>query len=531
MFRREKKNPNQADQANQANQAKIFALVGTLGSGKTSSILPLVQALQARDVRPEAIAVIMIDTAGVGMMYSEISRRVRLEVLPNGCFTCGDPKEVRDRVVTLERAGIRHIILEGFGVISGDEIAAALAQLGRPCDIIACLDGRQYYRNCCLGLRALIRSHVAVATLGVLVTKTTSPSKNLVALLEKCGGGRRWSASAAASFPEAWQGDLWRRRPLPRFAAVAVEEMRQSGASIGVHGWPDIAFRLRAGVTIPALKKAFGSDIVLGALSLKGVVAGTEFRAVPGARTWEEKASTAESNVVVVYLRPGTSERTIAPHYGLFEERLSRSYELIRSGAGDPKAVAGFLQRFVSGSQEKEPAVSGVGQNKLSLVTHPEAWQLAKELARRKAFQQEWFLPVMKCFIQYWVRCQRLLVEREGDFDTEFLATHRRELGVSLAWWAHCFAVDLPEPDLRAVYSAKPAYLVARGIVALEALRSDDFWRYWQALEYLRALGFGLDYLMEEEKAVVEVARQCVFRLARSPEEAQVWRRWFTENQ
>lgn len=510
--------------------AKIYALAGTLGSGKTSSIIPLIEALKAQGVEPANIAVVMIDTAGVGEMYSEINSCVRLEVLPNGCFTCGDPDVVRKRIGILEKAGVRHIILEGFGVISGDEIVATLAQLERPCDIIACLDGRQFERNCELGLEALIGSHVAVATMGVLVTKIAVPSQKMIAFLKRCGNDQRWSTSAAPSFPEVWQRDLLRRRPVPRFAAVVVDVLRHSDAAVGVHGWPDIAFRLCSGVTIEDLQASFTECVASGAVSLKGVVHGIEFRAVPGADIWDCKISQAQSNVVVLYLKPGTPESLIVPCYTLFDERLPRSYEVVRSGKGDPAVVADFLRRFVEENVSQVPIVSSVSKNKLALVTHPEGWQLMKELARRTSQVDEWFLPVMQVFIQYWLRCGQVLVEKESDFEAYFLATHQRELGVSLAWWVHRFGVSLSRELLAEVYRANPAYLVARGILALEALRTDDFWRFWQALEYLRALSFGLDYLTEAEKQEVDSARERVYSLASTPEEVWVWQEWMDKN-
>jgi G3E family GTPase len=510
--------------------AKIIALAGTFGSGKSSTIAHLLQALELCGVMRDHVGVIMIDVGGVGEIYSTLSSQVRFEVLPNGCFTCGDPAVVRETIQCLEESGIRYVIFEGFGVISGDELAMALGQLKRPFDIIACIDGRQFAANVALGLGDLIQTHARVATVGVLVTKIDKvPQGTLESFLATHCGDVPWVASATPGFPKLWHERLLQRRPPTRFAATTALTMQASAS--GVHGWSTGAFLLHEGVTLEHVKTALALAVTDGRVRVKGVIAGQYFSAGLGQSDWDQVAQDGPDGICVVYLSPGTLESALGRFLSdLVSEKVERSYAVIRFAQGDSVEVTARLEDFVGQHGGAEPMVAELGAH-VSLVTHPEDWQLMKELARRTATTKQWFFPVMQIFLQYWVRCGMWLASNTDRVETVALATYQRELGVSLAWWATHFREQLPDTLLEEIGQTKPALLVALGTEALGSLRVDDnFWRYWQALEYLRALTFGREHLSAEEEVVVVAAIERVFSLAPSPEEATIWRKWLADN-
>lgn len=510
--------------------AKIIALTGTFGSGKSATIAPLLRALEESGLEAKHIGIIMIDVAGVGEVYSTLSSQVRFEVLPNGCFTCGDPMVVREAVERLEGEGVRYVIFEGFGVISGDELAMALGQLKRSYDIIACIDGRQFEVNAALGLGDLIQTHVSVATVGVLVTKTNEVQEGELGLfLNRFCRHVPWVASAIPCFPKQWRQEVLRHRPPPRFVATTALIMQASAS--GVHGWSTGAFLLRQGVTLEQVKIALALAVTEGRVRVKGVIAGRYFSAGLGQSDWDQVAQDGPDGICVVYLSPGTTESALG-HFltVLVLEKVERSYAVIRFAQGDSAVVAARLKDFIERHGETEPMVEQLGAH-VSMVTHPEDWQLAKELARRTVSTKQWFFPVMQTLLQYWVRCALWLATNATRVEASTRATYQRELGVSLAWWATHFREQLPDTLLQEIGRTKPALLVAWGTGALGSLRADDnFWRYWQALEYLRALTFGREHLSAEEEVVVAAAIERVFSLAPSTEEATIWRKWLIDN-
>jgi hypothetical protein len=145
------------------------------------------------------------------------------------------------------------------------------------------------------------------------------------------------------------------------------------------------------------------------------------------------------------------------------------------------------------------PYVTGDGV----LVTHPTSLQNLKEGARREGVRSSCLVPAITICLEYWLQAVSLLQESRVVESSRTKAL--RELGVSLAWWAtESYDQPLALELLKRVGEAKPAVLIAQGLLTLDSLRQNLWWWYWQVKEFKRALAFPGDFTPEEQALIVQ---------------------------
>lgn len=505
-----------------ADAAVICALAGTFAAGKTAAILPLIEALEAQGVAINTIAVIMIDAAGIDELYHTIAARVRLEIMPNGCFTCGDPDLLRQRIKVLEKGGFRHIIFEGFGgVVTGDELASALRLLGRRAHILALVDGQQYGRNEQLGIISLILSHITAATLGVIVTKVPVVPAVIEALVGKHKPSVPMVAARAPMFPEAWAKSLM-EPPMPSLFTASVTALPLAGQA-GVHGWQVMSFRLKPGTSVEELTKALGETVREGKLRVKGVAGNSAFSAAPLQEEWDRAtADGGASDYCVIYCQSDADTKLPADFWRLVSAPVLRGYEQLRSSSGDPEVVAEMLAEFCRPEGELQLMVSvSPGGHKI-LTTHPESGQVIIGFSRRSEHKAAWFAAVIEVHLAYWCKCAEWLEGNGDKLQVGARALHERELGVSLAWWVREFGEVIDEELRKRVYACEPSRLTEQGLAAKTTLGAgDDFWRMWWAIEFFVALCCCRE---GPTPAMVDKATDRVVALVATPEEREALR-------
>jgi len=497
---------------------RIISLVGTYGAGKTTVGLALAESLSRAGFERRQVAYVVNEAGGVTIFSTPYAQ---VETLPNGCFTCQDDADLLAALARYEKAGVAVVILEGFGLVSGDEVEAFLSRTPYSYQLVAVLDAENLATNLLGYGESMIASHLLCAC-GVVVTKVSAvggdSQSNMLKVLCDRYANTVPRYETLRGKPE-WPHDLLARvlAPRVRFSSLVshlcgpecthhhASETHHVAESTLVHGWRTIMVPLRATVTIRCIKRLFTPLVERGVVRVKGVVEGQSFNVAPFATNWQ-LASSSDSSYLIVYTDESKCQLTTVPGLADICESVPvvpMSYQLLRIDTSRDETVV-EIKRLQEQLDILPVQVSPQG----ALVTHPEVpLQLLKEMARRPAVKSTWFVPVITSCLRYWVRAARYWRENTQHFTASHFAVHGRELGVSLAWWVTEYEHELDPALVAAVRALKPAVMVAEGLVSLATLRSDTFWRYWQVQEYERALNFG-GVLSSDDLATIRRARE-----------------------
>ncbi|MEN0067438.1 MAG: GTP-binding protein [Myxococcota bacterium] len=516
---------------------KIIALVGPFGAGKSTVAMNLAAWLAKQGQAPDQMAIVVNEAGGSTEITTPHSK---VFSLPNGCFTCQDEAVLQQALQELAENGTQVVLMEGFGIVSGDETKAFLRKVPYPHLIVGILDVANWSQNL-VNYGELLPTHLRVADV-IVATKQSEDvlPADIQAFLED----HHVHATVTRGPIDAFPATLW-----PAMA-VALEAQHSPHEPSGhhnhdhhdhdhqhddddhhhdhdhdhhhhhhnTHDWQPQVLDLTSQATLVRLKSVAQDLVSAGKLRLKGRLKGNSFNVAPGATNWQTKTATEPGDLVICYLAPDTEWPTEL--LGLVNSRpeASRSHQLLRVDT-NVEATVSALQKGIETVRSWEPRIGGLAASGKQLVTHPEQLQIWKEMARRPSVKADWFAPTMEACLEYWVKCAGWVIENASSVDPGHLPTHQRELGVSLAWWTIEFADQLPEELVERVIAVQPAALVEAGLRDVAALRSDGFWRYWQGLELLRALRFRLRSYEDSARQGILSAAQRVIEMAQTGEE------------
>jgi hypothetical protein len=198
-----------------------------------------------------------------------------------------------------------------------------------------------------------------------------------------------------------------------------------------------------------------------------------------------------------------------------------KSYELTRRDVVPREETIAEIELLISALPTAPIVVStplGV-----SMKTHPEELQILKEIARRPSVIKEWFAKALTPCMWYWVASMEYLIANEPAIVASEVATNKREIGVSLAWWADRFATEFPVALMDKVRMLPIARIAAEGARSLTSLNSDPDRAYWQCEELVRAICFEADKNLD--RGVLVDALSHGASLAQSDKERVVWER------
>lgn len=487
---------------------RVFSVVGPFGVGKTTLVLRFVAALHAQGYDTNTKVAFVLNDEGQQVDGQLAGEWARVVALTNGCFTCNDVGELRGQLKTLQEVGIAWVFLEGFGITAGNETLELLKSTSYQYHILALLSERHLAQDQ-LRYANVLMSHVQVATLGVAVTKTMEADVVGEEVLDFVGTTR----PGALTFPLAEAGelpthliDLIRSKERVRSLFRPVGACQVCGEDSGghhdhhhdhghegVHGATPYSFALLPEVTLTQVRESFAG---LGFIwRVKGAVEGRLFNEVHG--EWCQTTDDNRRYVTFYTSRPITPEVDLPLLMSLVVQNQSETisvpgYQQLRAEAGTREATVAEIERLLANSPE-EPILAPADGG-LSLVTHPEGLQLAKEMSRRESVKEEWFLIVLKACMRYWLKSVQVLHTRRNELRQRDIAINERELGVSLAWWVNRFGQQFGPEIVEATKQARPGQLVARGIMSLRSLNTDPERAYWQCEEYVEALRYGLEH-------------------------------------
>lgn len=510
----------------------VVALAGAFGSGKTTLLLALLEAVVTREMNPHEIAVILNEEGGISECTP--GHDIAREILANGCATCGDEREVPNAIEVLrqQKAGLGHelklVFYEGFGSVSGAETARTFRNAGYPLHTIGILNGENH-EAMLADYSHLLASHVAEATLAIVVTKlrrsrVPAPITDFIAKqwVGKVNVAVIPSKIGAPVIPDDFVARLL-ARPFTIAACghgcgagcthdhhhshhhhhhghVDVSEHRE------VHGAFPYAFRLKLGVTAEQVQAYFDDLVRQGLARAKGATETESFNVTFYGR-WQVKPVSCSDNpqTLIVYFGRGAVvspkelyERLVDSPIGNKEVGEEwHGYEMQRHSDLPVAKLIERNQQLRAEVAELRPYVTSDGV----LVTHPTSLQNLKEGARREGVKSSCMAPAITTCLEYWLQAVPLL--QEPTLTTPSREKAWCELGVSIAWWAtERYEEPLPAELLKQVREAKPAVLIAHGLLSLDSLRQNLWWRFWQVKEFERALTFSGDFMKEEQELI-----------------------------
>lgn len=493
-------------------QPRLFAAVGPFGAGKTTLTINTIRSLVASGkVQKERIAYIINDEG----MEVDGNLGLEAEVRPmvNGCFTCTDEADMRRTIDELAESNMEWIFIEGFGITAGSEIKIFLESLTNEFKVFCVVDVLHFEQNL-VSYGDLVANQIHSATGGIGLTKfpcdvTSIDDPRLESVVDYVAqhntGQRVYMIPRGGSIPlEALLQDETRPTHGEHDHHEHVHNERCGHShhdhahhehhhhDQGVHGVVPYYFQLRTN----------GKDMykdILTALAgkehlitrAKGACDGKLFNMVQG--TWEQTEDDPRSFLTFYASRPLSLAQDIPVLLSIIvpsdESRyVGESYQLIRRESGTREEVVAAVERLLA-EMPHEPIILPAGHY-VRLVTHPEhPLQEVKELSRRPSVIHEWFPKVLAQCMRYWIDSVGALRLYEPRIMPRELATNKRELAVSIAWWVDRFPTELDEFRLEAE-TLNISDMCAEGVLPLTALNSDLERRHWQQRELFLALVF-----------------------------------------
>ena len=513
---------------------RIIALVGPFGAGKSTIGMNLAAYLASAGYTAGQVAIVVNEAGG----STEITTpHAAVYTLPNGCFTCQDEAVLQTSLDELAKQETQIVIMEGFGIVSGEETQAFLNKAHHPYAIIGVLDLANWKRNL-VNYSELLPTHLTVAD-AIIATKHSATT--LPTYVQEFLGQHQVHNPVFLGRAEEFPAQIWStiETALQREHSHTAVEHGHSHPHQHAHhghdhdhhdhdhhhhdhdhghGWQTVVLGLVTATSLSALQTATQETISAGKMRLKGRLGGFAFNVAPGASNWQLAASEEPGDLVICYLADDTDWPTPLLSLVASPPEPARAHQLLRVDT-DRSATVAALDEGIVTIRSWTPRTVPVPSGGVQVVTHPEELQLWKEMARRPGVKADRFAPVMIACLEYWAKCAEWLEVHQAEVNEAHLPTHQRELGVSLAWWTIELEEHLPASLLQRIHKTQPAALVAAGLREVSSLRADSFWRYWQGLEYVRALRFEYDQLSQSNQAVVQNEAERVIAMAQTADE------------
>lgn len=534
---------------------QIFAAVGSLGAGKTTFVLNVIQALESRGFPTKDKVAYVVNDEGV-LIDGELARqRAEVVAMTNGCFTCSDTADLRATLERLEKSGITWVFLEGYGITAGNETRDFLESCPYPFHIL-CLLSLKHHSLDLIRYADVIKSQVRAATVAVGVTKYQHKGNNLLDL-DTSDGLLEFVAKensgipvvlipGSADLPEIVLSPF--KAKVKRKIELSVSRVHHHGhehhAGCGcghhhhhhhdhshdrhhVHNMHTYSFELRDGVSLDNIKKVFmGRDFLL---RVKGAVEGRLFNEVHG--DWRVSVKDKRQFVTFYASREVEIESELPELQALIlpkkeEGDVEPGYKQLRHDVADRESTVAEIQKLLA-KMPTDPVIIPSGDH-IRLLTHPETLQTLKDgIARRPSVRDEWFPKVLKRCMEYWVKCAAVINSRSGDILPGDIGKNRRELGVSMVWWVNRYGDSFGPELVSEVERLRPGAMVAEGIIAMTSLNSDPERAKWEYSELSEAFDYGIAHGDDPYK-IHEASRRCMMLArANTPEVEKAWRERF----
>lgn len=513
----------------------ILGFVSPPGSGKTTLARHTFQA----GILPGSWKYIINDDGSSDTIDGALLRDLA-EVLPmaNGCFTCSDEGELRRLILQFKEQGeTAGIILEGFGFVSGTETLEFLRSCGIDFRIVALLDVRSFDQNRKV-FGDIMRSQLQAATAGVGLTKFPEGISEIedprlasvmeyleenapglpVFLLPNGAGLPDWILECGHAHTES----CGHNHDHDHCDHGHNHDHDHHHAHEKRHGAIPYHCRLIPGTTYEQVRGIFREAEKLNITRVKGAVQGYQFQATFD--HWEKTIPDDRSFLTFYALEPLDIHDLPGLSQIAFLEtrdpvRMSTK-AILRSAHVPIEETRGTVRELY------ELFPTSVIVNRFDrLITHPEILQLLKEVTRRPEVKDEMFGPAIARCAEYWIEAGRVLWRRHDQWNLSDLANNKRELGISLTWWAMKNRDDL-DGLMTEVIEVLPALMVAQGYSMLATPFSDDEKGWWQAEEFWEATKFAQEFDRQSLPLLFEAAKHCVALYKEKYPDSRATQRW-----
>ena len=514
---------------------KILAIVGPLGSGKTTFILNTLKALQSHGFDTKKQCAYIINDTGEFLDGEIASERTQVIAMTNGCFTCSDIAHLEEKLKDLKQQKVSYVFLEGFGITPGNEIKSFL--LSQHCNFeIVCLLSSKHFELDLVKHSDTLRSHVASATICVGITKCSiSLDDNETGLMDFVGinnpGIRLLKVrnepkiiGPVTSFFNNFSIETYpQKAKCTHSHSCSCNHPESEPHHNHHHDNGDVhqkhlySYALRGDTTLEQIKSIFTGGKFIRA---KGAVDGRHFDMIHG--DWEVSHEDSRKYLTFYTETPLTTKEAKAVSQIVLDTDSSidpRGYAQLRNEAGISRqktveAIRSLLLEF-----PQDPLVFYTDKG-IRLATHPESLQLPKEISRRPSVVEEWFPEVLKYCMEYWIKCARILIQKEDRIEEEDLGTNLREIAISIAWWINRYSFE--DTIVKDVASMSLGRMAVKGSLLLKRLNSDPERAYWQCLELVEVFKYGSEKENLSEEEIIPAIKHCL-SLAHTKELRDLW--------
>ncbi|HVY68146.1 MAG TPA: GTP-binding protein [Patescibacteria group bacterium] len=435
---------------------KVLAILGTLGSGKTTLINRL---LAGSLVRQQRTLVVVNDVGAVNVDAERIKTVGEIRPLTAGCIGCSDLPAFRQVLAEAQEGQAAElVIIEPTGIADGREIRQAVSEAELQPVCVALLDIKHFGRNRALNT---LPGQLAAADeiwLSWLPAGETVVADEALAYAGSCAPGIlvRPIPSDAAALDDAalrlFTASGGRAFPCPGHHHDHHHEHN--------HGVVPYTFPLRGDCRFDDLVVALApyADCLLRA---KGVVAGRNFDLVQGdLALGESSGKEAFGNFIASRPIPDSAFTAIIRDEPAADGRSKK--ERMRSFGG--ASLQDTLQAIAWQLEQYPPVLTPLGQVRADCEA-----DVAYQLAKRPGVPADVWRQALGRYLKWRLAAAALLEPQREDQSYQ-----RRRLGAVLAWHAQTYGGDLPAELMEEIIVLKPAHLCLQGLAAAESFGFND---------------------------------------------------------
>ncbi|MFO0971445.1 MAG: GTP-binding protein [Candidatus Saccharimonadales bacterium] len=481
-------------------ETQAFAMLGPLGSGKTTTLNNMLNVLHPEEV--EQTRIVVNDVGEANIDYRRLigggGQDADIRALTAGCIGCSDVSQFREIVEAAKEDGVRFLLIEPTGIAPGNEIAEVVEAAGLPFSALTLVDVKHFAVHQLYDVmpsQLLVASHVGLTHVGHLDGNIWEDDgmQEVLAFIGQHAPGVQIDVMQAGTvdrdFVELQLGiKTGVRRRLGRIAVGhSCDADCQHNHQEHHHGGNIHAFSFTTDAKHPeelieALSAFPGSHLVRA----KGVVGGYRFDLVGDDMTVQEIDDLNEPVVNLIYVGE-------APDFS-GEERLSPLHA--HQETSGKKAVVGSVRKLSSAQRETliTDHLAYYPQNVINvaggLVVDCEA-DNAYEIAFWRE-SDDLSLGVKKLAMDAYVAhrlraLHHLTYHKDPDWKEADVAYYKRRLGASLGWNYYHLSDYMREEDRAVIGAAQPARLLLEGFMQLEVLAFDEG-RAEEKPEFIRAV-------------------------------------------
>lgn len=444
---------------------KVLAVLGTLGSGKTTLINQILPCFKG-----SRVLVVVNDIGTVNIDAGRIRHVGEVKALTAGCIGCSDlpafTRIIAEAIAENENSGnIDLLIIEPTGIADGREIKSAVENCDLACRCLTLMDAKHFARNRALGT---LPTQLAVAD-AVLITWIPNPVDE-----ELLASAMEYIAEHASGTLVEQSITLADADGLGALVSGILSD-KPRGVSCGSvchclhghehghnqghdHGVYPYRVMPKPGCTFEDLVLAI-APFRNNLLRAKGVVAGKAFDFVQGDLILgKPSAENPHANFIAASPLSGTAFRNIeisaVPDVRTKKERM-------RSGDGIP------LEDTLDAIRWQLAQYPPAAENGILRVDY-EA-DVAYQLAHRPGVPSEyWRMAFQKYF--------DLRIDAGGEIRSGRWNGHpdlpywKRRVGMNLAWHVANYRDDLDQESVAAAITLHPASMALEGLQELRAL-------------------------------------------------------------